>query len=143
MISDARPGVQNFSKSTLPEANQLVRDLRELSQSLKAVSDRVNQQGIGGTLGPEETARLQARETQMRLLTRLVAPIALAGALGGCSLGGLLGGGGKPPTTLQTLTPEAADPGPIATAVNAGRAVTIGAPRFPRSCARSGRAPVR
>ena len=54
MITDARPGVQNFSKSTLPEANRLVRDLRELTQSLKAVSDRVNQQGIGGTLGPEK-----------------------------------------------------------------------------------------
>jgi phospholipid/cholesterol/gamma-HCH transport system substrate-binding protein len=26
MITDARPGVQNFTKSTLPEANQLVRD---------------------------------------------------------------------------------------------------------------------
>jgi phospholipid/cholesterol/gamma-HCH transport system substrate-binding protein len=52
MISDARPGVQNFSKSTLPEANQLVRDLRELSQSLQAVADRVNHQGIGGALGP-------------------------------------------------------------------------------------------
>jgi phospholipid/cholesterol/gamma-HCH transport system substrate-binding protein len=54
MITDARPGVQNFSKSTLPEANRLVRDLRDLSQSLKAVSDRVDQQGIGGTLGPEK-----------------------------------------------------------------------------------------
>lgn len=54
MITDARPGVQNFSKSTLPEANRLVRDLRELSTSLRAVSDRVNQQGIGGTLGPEK-----------------------------------------------------------------------------------------
>jgi phospholipid/cholesterol/gamma-HCH transport system substrate-binding protein len=54
IISDARPGVQNFSKSTLPEANQLVRDLRELSVSLKAVSDRVGQQGIGGTLGPQK-----------------------------------------------------------------------------------------
>ena len=54
MISDARPGVQNFSKSTLPQANQLVRDLRDLSQSLKAVSDRVNHQGIGGALGPEK-----------------------------------------------------------------------------------------
>ena len=52
MISDARPGVQNFSKSTLPEANKLVHDLRSLSQSLKTVSDRVNQQGIGGALGP-------------------------------------------------------------------------------------------
>jgi len=54
MISDARPGVQNFSKSTLPEANRLVRDLRELSQSLKAVSERVEHEGIGGTLRPEQ-----------------------------------------------------------------------------------------
>lgn len=54
MISDARPGVQNFSKSTLPEANKLVRDLRQLTQSLNAVSERVNQQGIGGALGPEK-----------------------------------------------------------------------------------------
>jgi phospholipid/cholesterol/gamma-HCH transport system substrate-binding protein len=54
IISDARPGVQNFSKSTLPEANKLVHDLRDLSQSLQAVSNRVNQQGIGGTLGPEK-----------------------------------------------------------------------------------------
>ncbi|GAC1541906.1 MAG: hypothetical protein NVS2B4_20910 [Ramlibacter sp.] len=50
MITDARPGVQNFSKSTLPEANRLVHDLRQLTQSLQAVSNRVNQQGIGGAL---------------------------------------------------------------------------------------------
>jgi phospholipid/cholesterol/gamma-HCH transport system substrate-binding protein len=54
MISDARPGVQNFSKSTLPEANRMVRDLRELTQSLNAVTERLNQSGIGGSLGPEK-----------------------------------------------------------------------------------------
>jgi phospholipid/cholesterol/gamma-HCH transport system substrate-binding protein len=54
MIGDARPGVQNFSKSTLPEANKLVHDLRELTQSLEQVSNRVNQHGIGGALGPEK-----------------------------------------------------------------------------------------
>jgi phospholipid/cholesterol/gamma-HCH transport system substrate-binding protein len=54
MISDARPGVQNFSKSTLPEANRMVRDLRELTQSLNAFTERLNQGGIGGTLGPEK-----------------------------------------------------------------------------------------
>jgi phospholipid/cholesterol/gamma-HCH transport system substrate-binding protein len=54
LITDARPGVQAFSKSTLPEANRLVHDLRELSQSLQQVSDRVNQQGIGGALGPQK-----------------------------------------------------------------------------------------
>lgn len=54
MISDARPGVQNFSKATLPEANKLVHDLRELTQSLQSLSNRANQQGIGGALGPEK-----------------------------------------------------------------------------------------
>jgi phospholipid/cholesterol/gamma-HCH transport system substrate-binding protein len=54
MITDARPGVQNFSKETLPEANKLVHDLRQLSQSLEAVTNRVNQHGIGGALGPEK-----------------------------------------------------------------------------------------
>lgn len=54
MVTDARPGVQNFSKSTLPEVNRLVRDLHELSQSLKSVTDRVDQGGIGGALGPEK-----------------------------------------------------------------------------------------
>jgi phospholipid/cholesterol/gamma-HCH transport system substrate-binding protein len=54
MIADARPGVQNFSKSTLPEVNRLVRDLRELSVSLRGFSERLEQQGIGGSLGPDK-----------------------------------------------------------------------------------------
>jgi phospholipid/cholesterol/gamma-HCH transport system substrate-binding protein len=62
MITDARPGVQNFSKSTLPEAGRLVHDLRDLSQSLKAVSERVNQQGIGGSLGPEKLPDYKPRK---------------------------------------------------------------------------------
>jgi cholesterol transport system auxiliary component len=52
----------------------------------------------------------------------------MALALGGCSLGGMLGGGGKPPTTLVTLTPEAAEPGQIARTAAAGQAVTIAVP---------------
>ena len=64
MISDARPGVQNFSKSTLPEANRLVHDLRDLSQSLKSVSDRVNQQGVGGALGPEKLPDYKPRKSR-------------------------------------------------------------------------------
>lgn len=54
MISDARPGIQNFSKSTLPEANRLVRDLHELTRSLNSVTERVDQGGIGAALGPEK-----------------------------------------------------------------------------------------
>ena len=54
IVADARPGVQNFSKSTLPEVNRLVRDLRELSESLRGFSERLEQGGIGGSLGPEK-----------------------------------------------------------------------------------------
>jgi phospholipid/cholesterol/gamma-HCH transport system substrate-binding protein len=49
-VEDARPGIQNFSKSTLPETNRLVHDLRDLTNSLKGFSDRLNQDGIGGSL---------------------------------------------------------------------------------------------
>jgi cholesterol transport system auxiliary component len=63
----------------------------------------------------------------MKLLLRVVAPVALAAALGGCSLGGLLGGG-KTPATLLTLTPEAPDPGQIQRSANAGQTVTIAVP---------------
>ena len=62
VMADARPGVQNFSKSTLPEANRLIRDLRELSQSLKGVSERIEQGGIGGTLGPQKLPDYKPRE---------------------------------------------------------------------------------
>src|SRR6476469_8598645 len=61
-----------------------------------------------------------------RLLTNLV-PVALAAVLAGCSLGGMLGGG-KPPTTLVTLTPEAPEPGQIMRAAAAGQAVTVATP---------------
>lgn len=54
MVADARPGVQNFSKSTLPEANRLIRDLRELTTSLQGFTERLDQNGIGGALGPEK-----------------------------------------------------------------------------------------
>ena len=60
--------------------------------------------------------------------SRTFLTIAAAALLAGCSLGGLLGGGGKPPPTLQTLTPEAADPGAVARTAAAGQAVTIAVP---------------
>ena len=62
MVADARPGIQNLSKSTLPEANRLIRDLRELSQSLKGVSERIEQGGIGGTLGPQKLPDYKPRK---------------------------------------------------------------------------------
>jgi cholesterol transport system auxiliary component len=78
----------------------------------------------------------------MRLLTRTVAPLALAAALGACSLSSLLGGGGaKAPPTLQTLTPEAADPGPVTRTAAAGQSVTVAAPAIPKEL-RTNRVPV-
>jgi phospholipid/cholesterol/gamma-HCH transport system substrate-binding protein len=61
-ITDARPGIQNFSKSTLPELNQTVRQMRGLAQSLQDVADRVNQGGIGGALGPDKLPDYQPRK---------------------------------------------------------------------------------
>jgi phospholipid/cholesterol/gamma-HCH transport system substrate-binding protein len=54
MIADARPGIQNLTKSTLPEANRLVRDLRDLTSSLSQFSDRLNNDGALGVLGGEK-----------------------------------------------------------------------------------------
>ncbi|HVL79522.1 MAG TPA: MlaD family protein [Sphingomicrobium sp.] len=64
MVADARPGVQNFSKSTLPEVNRLVRDLRELSESLRGFSERLEQGGIGGAMGPERLPDYRPRRRQ-------------------------------------------------------------------------------
>jgi phospholipid/cholesterol/gamma-HCH transport system substrate-binding protein len=50
-IADARPGLQAFSKQTIPEIGQLVRDLREMSESLSAVSQRLDRQGALGIIG--------------------------------------------------------------------------------------------
>ena len=62
ILTDARPGIQNFSKNTLPEANRLVRDLRELSESMRALTERVEQGGIGSALGPEKLPDYKPRD---------------------------------------------------------------------------------
>jgi phospholipid/cholesterol/gamma-HCH transport system substrate-binding protein len=50
-VADARPGLQAFSKQTIPEVGQLVRDLREMSDALSSVSQRLDQQGVTGIIG--------------------------------------------------------------------------------------------
>lgn len=64
MIADARPGIQNFSKSTLPEANQLVRELRDLSDSLRQFSDRLNNEGALSALKPEPLPEYKPGKTK-------------------------------------------------------------------------------
>ena len=71
---------------------------------------------------------------------RNVAPLALALTLSAC-MGGLLGGGGKTPPWLLTLTPQAPAPASIARTAGPGQAVTIEAPIIPKEV-RTNRVPV-
>ena len=64
----------------------------------------------------------------MKSVLRFAGPLALALTLNACSLGSLLGGGGKVPPTLLTLTPEALPPGEIRRAAAAGETVTVSVP---------------
>jgi phospholipid/cholesterol/gamma-HCH transport system substrate-binding protein len=50
-IGDARPGLQAFSKQTIPEVGLLVRDLRVMSQSLASVAEKVDQGGVSSLAG--------------------------------------------------------------------------------------------
>jgi phospholipid/cholesterol/gamma-HCH transport system substrate-binding protein len=50
-IGEAQPGVHAFSTQTMPQVNQLVRDLREMSRSFRGVADKLDQQGAGSIVG--------------------------------------------------------------------------------------------
>jgi len=67
----------------------------------------------------------------MKPLSPKLVTFALALVLSGCA-GGLLGGGGKPPAYLFTLTPDAPDPGTIVRTAGAGQAITIAVPVVPK-----------
>ena len=47
-LNSANPAVETLNSQTLPEINQLARDLRKLSSSLQSVTERLDQQGVGG-----------------------------------------------------------------------------------------------
>lgn len=49
-LNKANPAVDMLNSQTLPEVTQLARDLRELSVSLKSVTERVDQNGLGGVV---------------------------------------------------------------------------------------------
>lgn len=51
LLADARPGVQAFSKQTIPEVGQLIRDLRDMAEALTAVSQRLDRGGAGSLVG--------------------------------------------------------------------------------------------
>jgi len=49
-LNNANPAIEQLNSQTLPEVTQLARDLRELSVSLKSVTERVDQNGLGGVV---------------------------------------------------------------------------------------------
>jgi phospholipid/cholesterol/gamma-HCH transport system substrate-binding protein len=51
LLADARPGVQSLTKRTIPEVGILIRDLREMAESLNAVAEKINQGGAGSIVG--------------------------------------------------------------------------------------------
>ncbi len=50
-LGDARPGLQAFSKQTVPEVGQLVHDLREMAQALSSVAEKVDRGGVSAIAG--------------------------------------------------------------------------------------------
>lgn len=50
-LAEAKPGVQAFSKQTVPEIGQLVRDLRIMSAALTNVAEKIDQGGAGALFG--------------------------------------------------------------------------------------------
>lgn len=49
-LRSANPAIQTLNSQTLPEVNQLARDLRQLSGSLKTVTERLDQGGAGSLI---------------------------------------------------------------------------------------------
>lgn len=60
-IGDARPGLQAFSKQTVPEVGQLVSDLRTLTEALADVAERVNRGGAGSLVGSSKLPDYEAK----------------------------------------------------------------------------------
>lgn len=50
-ITDARPGIKAFSTQTVPQINQLARNLAEMSEALGAISNKLDRGGAGAVLG--------------------------------------------------------------------------------------------
>ena len=50
-ITDARPGLKTFSSQTIPNANQLIRNLNDMSEALTEVANKLNRGGAGALVG--------------------------------------------------------------------------------------------
>ena len=60
-IQDVRPGLKTFSARTLPEVNQLVLDLRKMSEALANVAEKVDRGGAGSLIGQQKLPDYKAK----------------------------------------------------------------------------------
>jgi phospholipid/cholesterol/gamma-HCH transport system substrate-binding protein len=64
VLAEARPGVNAFTNQTLPQVGELIRDLRETSESLRAITTRIERQGIGGIVGGQQLPDYRGRRNK-------------------------------------------------------------------------------
>jgi len=50
-MKNAKPGVETFTRDTMPQIGLLVRDLRQMSRAILAVTEKIDQQGASGIIG--------------------------------------------------------------------------------------------
>lgn len=53
-VDESRPGLRTLSTETLPEANQLIRDLQAASDSLRSITTRLDEGGAGAVIGGKQ-----------------------------------------------------------------------------------------
>lgn len=53
-MNEARPAVHQVSETTLPEVEAAVRDLRATTKALRAVTEKIDEQGAGALLGTQK-----------------------------------------------------------------------------------------
>lgn len=61
-VNDAKPGLKAFSNQTVPQINQLIRDLGTTASSLSQISQRFDRGGAGGLIGGDKLPTYSPRK---------------------------------------------------------------------------------
>ncbi len=64
VLAEARPGVNAFTTQTLPQVGALIHDLRETSESLRAITTTTERQGIRGIIGGQDLPDYRGRRNK-------------------------------------------------------------------------------
>jgi len=64
VVGEARPGVQAFSKQTIPDIGKLVGDLQQTADNLERVTNRLDRGGVAAVLGSPKLPDYEAGKTK-------------------------------------------------------------------------------